>query len=90
LAGPTLRRLASTARRLVAGATDPRFDTLERTVAQLMNQVAEAELALADGLTELRALRQQVDECLDFVRIDHDIVRDLLEELKPSLGREDR
>lgn len=74
----------------MAGATDPRFDTLERTVAQLMNQVAQAELALADGLAELRALRQQVDECLDFLRVDHDIVRDLLEELKPSLGRERR
>ncbi len=74
----------------MAGATDPRFDTLERTVAQLTHQVAEAELALADGLTELRALRQQVDECLDFVRVNHDIVRDLLEELKPSSGREGR
>ncbi|HEY6474563.1 MAG TPA: hypothetical protein VIY26_16830 [Acidimicrobiales bacterium] len=74
----------------MAGATDPRFDRLERTVAQLMNQVAEADLALAEGLTELRALRQQVEECLDFVRLDHDIVRDLLEELKPSLGREGR
>ncbi len=85
-----LRPLASSARRLVAGATDPRFDTVEQTVALLAHRVGEAELALADALAELRALRQQVDECLDFLRVDHDIVRDLLEELKPSLGQERR
>lgn len=90
MTGPILRRLASTARRQVAGATDPRFDTVERTVAHLVNQVGEAEDALADALTELRALRQQVEECLDFLRVDHDIVRDLLEELKPSRGRQGR
>jgi hypothetical protein len=45
---------------------------------------------LADALAEVRALRQQVDECLDFLRVDHDIVRDLLEVLKPSLGRDER
>jgi hypothetical protein len=75
---------------LVAGATDPRFDTVEQTVALLVHKVGEAELALADALAELRAMRQQVDECLEFLRVDHDIIRDLLEELKPSLGHERR
>jgi hypothetical protein len=85
-----LRPFASSARRLVAGATDPRFDTVEQTIALLVHKVGDAELALADALAELRAVRQQVDECLEFLRVDHDIVRDLLEELKPSLGHERR
>lgn len=81
----TVDRAASTARRLVAGATDPRFDTVELTVAQLVERVSEVELTLSAALGELRAVRQQVDECLDFLRVDHEIVRDLLELLKPSL-----
>lgn len=84
----TLGSAASTARRVVAGATDPRFDTVERTVAELFDRVGKAEVMLADALAEARALRQQVDECLEFLRVDHEIVRDLLEVLKPSLGRE--
>lgn len=86
----TRGRVASVARRVVAGATDRRFDTVETMAAQLSDRVAEVERALADGLSELRALRQQVDECLAFLRVDHDVLRDLLEELTPSLGRETR
>ena len=40
---------------------------------------------------EVRALRQQVDECLDFIRIQHAVIRDVLEELQPPLAqRRDR
>ncbi|HEX4163773.1 MAG TPA: hypothetical protein VHZ05_14840 [Acidimicrobiales bacterium] len=88
--GATLGGAASTARRLVAGATDPRFDTVERAMTQLTDRVEKSERILADALAEVRALRQQVDECLDFLRVDHDIVRDLLEVLRPSLGHDDR
>jgi len=35
--------------------------------------------------TEVAALRLQVDEALAFLRLQHDIVRDLLEELRPTL-----
>lgn len=86
----TFGRVASTARRVVASATDRRFDTVETTVAQLSDRIANVEGALAEALAELRAVRQQVDECLDFLRVDHEIIRDLLEELRPSVKREKR
>jgi hypothetical protein len=47
--------------------------------------VASLEGQLTRRVDEVRALRQQVDELLAFARLQHDIVRDLLEELRPVL-----
>jgi len=40
---------------------------------------------VAGAGAEVAALRQQLDEALAFLRVQHDIARDLLEELRPVL-----
>ena len=77
--------LAVPARQVVAGATDPRFDAVEAELGRILSRLdALHQLALRNE-SELLALRQQADETLAYLRVQHDIVRDLLEELRPVL-----
>ena len=83
---PSLRSaLGTPARRLVAGATDPRFDTVEAQLGRVLARIDGLEHLVAQTGTEVAALRQQVDEALAFLRLQHEVVRDLLEELRPTL-----
>ena len=83
---PSLRSALSTpARRLVAGATDRRFDTVEAELGRILARLDDLEQLVTQTGTELAALRQQVDEALAFLRLQHEILRDLLEELRPTL-----
>ncbi len=83
---PSLRSALSTpARRLVAGATDRRFDTVEAELGRVLARLDGLERLVTETGTEVAALRQQVDEALAFLRLQHDVVRDLLEELRPTL-----
>jgi hypothetical protein len=79
--------LAVPARRLVSGATDRRFDALETGLSQILTRIAEMEQLMVRAEAEAAALRQQADETLAFLRVQHDITRDLLEELRPVLDR---
>jgi uncharacterized protein YhaN len=84
---PSLRAsLGAPARRIVAGATDRRFDAVESGLARLGTQLEEMEQRLVRNELEVAALRQQMEEALAFLRLQHDIVRDLLEELRPVLA----
>jgi hypothetical protein len=83
---PSLRSALSTpARRLVAGATDRRFDTVEAELGRVLARIDGLEQHVTQTGTEVAALRQQVDEALAFLRLQHEVVRDLLEELHPTL-----
>jgi hypothetical protein len=83
---PSVRAtLGVPARRVVAGATDPRFDAVEAELARILNRLASVEEFVARNEIELLALRQQAEEALAYLRVQHDIVRDLLEELRPVL-----
>ena len=83
---PSLRSALSTpARRLVAGATDRRFDAVEAELGRILARLEGLDHMVAGAGAEVAALRQQLDEALAFLRVQHDIVRDLLEELRPVL-----
>ena len=83
---PSVRAtLGVPARRVVAGATDPRFDAVEAELARILHRLAAVDELVARNETELLALRQQAEEALAYLRVQHDIVRDLLEELRPVL-----
>ncbi len=84
------RRAGDRARAVVAGAVDPRFDAVQDELGQLTHRLTTVEHMLVHNELEVAALRQQVDECLDFLRLQHAIVRDLLEELRPLLGPQQR
>ncbi len=85
---PSVRSVVATpARRLVAGATDRRFDAVEAELGRILARLDGLEQLVTHTGTEVAALRQQVDEALAFLRLQHDIVRDLLEELRPTLDR---
>ena len=85
----TLKRLAGDrARAIVAGAVDPRFDAVQEEVGRLTDRLKAVEHMLVHNGLEVAALRQQVDECVDYLRLQHTIVRDLLEELRPLLGQQ--
>jgi chromosome segregation ATPase len=77
--------VAAPARRLVAGATDRRFDAVEGELSRILSRLDGLEQLATRTETEVAALRQQADEALAFLRVQHDIVRDLLEELRPLL-----
>jgi hypothetical protein len=77
--------VAAPARRLVAGATDRRFDAVEAELGRILARLDGLEQLSTRHETEVDALRQQVDEALAFLRVQHDIMRDLLEELRPVL-----
>lgn len=77
--------LAAPARRLIAGATDRRFDAVEAELGRILTRLDGLEQLSTRNETEVGALRQQIDEALAFLRLQHDIVRDLLEELRPVL-----
>jgi hypothetical protein len=85
--GPSSIRstVAAPARRLVAGATDRRFDAVEGELSRILSRLDGLEQLATRTETEVAALRQQADEALAFLRVQHDIVRDLLEELRPLL-----
>jgi hypothetical protein len=83
---PSLRSALSTpARRLVAGATDRRFDAVEAELGRILARLEGLDHMVAGAGAEVAALRQQLDEALAFLRVQHDIARDLLEELRPVL-----
>jgi len=83
---PSLRSALTTpAQRLVAGATDRRFDTIEAELGRVLARIDGLEHLVTRTGDEVAALRQQVDEALAFLRLQHEIVRDLLEELRPTL-----
>jgi FkbM family methyltransferase len=69
------RAVGERARRLVAFAVAPRFDALEARLTNL-------EAGMARLQVETAALRQQVDEALDFLRVQHDATRAILDELR--------
>lgn len=77
--------LAVPARQVVAGATDPRFDAVEAELGQILSRLDALHQIVTRNESELLALRQQADETLAYLRVQHDIVRDLLEELRPVL-----
>jgi hypothetical protein len=77
--------VAAPARRLVAGATDRRFDAVEGELSRILSRLDGLEQLATRTETDVAALRQQADEALAFLRVQHDIVRDLLEELRPLL-----
>ena len=80
------RRAGDRARAIVAGAVDPRFDAVQEEIGRLAHRLTAVEHMLAHNELEVAASRQQVDECVDYLRLQHTIVRDLLEELRPLLG----
>ena len=82
--------MGARARSIVAGAVHPRFDAIGQEFVQLNHRLTAAENLLARNEAEVAALRQQVDECLDFLRIQHAIVRDAFEVARPLLGSNDR
>ena len=83
---PSLRSaLSAPARRLVAGATDRRFDAVEAELGRVLARIGGLEQHVTQTGIEVAALRQQVDEALAFLRLQHEVVRDLLEKLHPTL-----
>ena len=78
-------KLAVPARQVVAGATDPRFDAVEAELGRILSRLDALHQLVLRNESELLALRQQADETLAYLRVQHDIVRDLLEELRPVL-----
>jgi hypothetical protein len=82
--------LSAPARRLVAGATDRRFDAVEAELGRILARLDALDQLVTRNEAELLALRQQADETLAYLSVQHDIVRDLLEDLRPVLqGRRD-
>jgi len=77
--------LSAPAQRVVAGATDRRFDTVEAQLGLILARLEALDQVVTHNESELLALRQQADETLAYLRVQHDIVRDLLEELRPAL-----
>ena len=73
-------------RSLVSSAVAPRFDAMAIELDQLAHRMSVIEQMLVRSELEYAAMRQQLDECLDYLRIQHAIVRDVLEEVKPLLG----
>ena len=65
--------------------TDRRFDAVEAELGRILTRLDGLEQVVRRSETEIAALRQQADEALDFLRVQHDIVRDVLEELRPVL-----
>jgi hypothetical protein len=77
--------LSAPARRLVAGATDRRFDAVEAELGRILARLDALDQLATRNEAELLALRQQADETLAYLSVQQDIVRDLLEELRPVL-----
>lgn len=77
--------LSAPARRVVAGATDRRFDAVEAQLGLMLTRLEALDQVVTRNENELLDLRQQADEALAYLRVQHDIVRDLLEELRPTL-----
>ena len=79
--------VAEHAGRLVAGATDRRFDATDAALGDIVSRLAAMEDLVRQMEIEIGVVRQQADEALGFLRIQHDVVRDLLEEVRPTLAR---
>ncbi len=58
---------------------------MEGELSRILSRLDGLEQLATRTETEVAALRQQADEALAFLRVQHDIVRDLLEELRPLL-----
>ena len=82
---PIRATLAVPARQVVAGATDPRFDAVEAELGRILSRLDALHQLVTQNESEVLALRQQADETLAYLRVQHDIVRDVLEELRPVL-----
>ncbi len=82
--------LVVSVRGLVAGATDRRFDAVEQELARILSRLVEVDERMTRTETELAALRQQADESVAYLRVQHGILRDLLEELRPVLDSRSR
>lgn len=82
--------LVAQARRLVAGATDRRFDAVEAELGRILTRLDGLEQVAIRSETEIMALRQQADEALAFLQVQHDMMRDVFEELRPLLERRRR
>ena len=82
--------LAAPVQRLVAGATDRRFDAVEQELIRILDRIVEMGQRMARNEAEVAVLRQQANETLDYLRVQHDIVRDLLQELRPVLDSRHR
>jgi hypothetical protein len=77
--------LVAPVRRLVAGATDRRFDAVEQELTRILIRIVEMDQLMTRTETEIAAFRQQADESVAYLRVQHEILRDLLEELRPVL-----
>jgi hypothetical protein len=86
LARALRRRVGSRARAIVSGALDPKFGAVQAELGTLTHRLTTVEGMLVRNELEVLALRQQVDECLDYLRIQHAVIRDVLEEVRPLLG----
>lgn len=75
-------------RRLATAALGARLDGVEAALRDLQQKQLALELVLAKNALEVEALRQQVDECRDFLEVQHDAVRDALSRSDPPRDAE--
>jgi FkbM family methyltransferase len=75
-------RIGSKAREIVSGAIGTRFDALESQLDQLTRQASIIEQMLVRNELEVAALRQLVDECLDYMQIQHALLHDALNQMR--------
>jgi hypothetical protein len=73
----------SALRRLASAATGARLDGVEAALGEVRQHLLNLEFVLAKNALEVEALRQQVDECRDFLEVQHDVLRDVLRRLDP-------
>jgi FkbM family methyltransferase len=74
-------RVGTRARAIVSGAVGPRFDAVDAELERSAHRMSVIEQMLVHQELEIAALRQQVDECLDFLRLQQSITRELVEQL---------
>ncbi len=60
-------------------AIGARLDGIEAGIGDLQQRLTHLERMLVGNAIEVEALRQQVDECRDFLEVQHDAVRDALQ-----------
>ena len=76
------RAAAARMRQLVTFAVAPRFDDVERRIDALTEQLRDPGYPTTRVEIDLFVLRQQMEECLDLLRIQHERVRDLCDRLE--------
>lgn len=86
------RSLGIRVRRLVEAAVVQRFDEVVHRldiqvellaewrglVTDLTRRIVAVQAGLGESRLEIDALRQQLEECLDFLRVQHEVGRDAL------------